>query len=121
MATILGDFSSIVCQYGLRNLSFVFSRVMPTIFSSIRGEFMDFFLDDIIIYSSTFDEHISHIEDVLHKLRMADFTCGRPSKTFLCKKKIEYLGFVITKDGIDKSSGNRDKISSIPYHKKYGM
>ena len=90
MSTIIGDFSCQTTCFGLRNLPFLFSKLLNNIFFSIRGKFMDFFLDDIIVYSATFEEHIVHLEDILQRLKMANLTCG-PSKTFLCKTKIEYL------------------------------
>ena len=61
MSTIIGDFSPTICIFGLKNLPFVFTRLMDKIFSSIRGKYMEFFLDDIIIYSTTFEEHVCHI------------------------------------------------------------
>ena len=70
---------------------------------------MDFFLDDIIVYSATFEEHIVHLEDILQRLKMANLTCG-PSKTFLCKTTIEYLGYVLSKAGVSTTNYNIRKI-----------
>ena len=44
MSTIIGDFSPTTCIFGLKNLPFVFTRLMDKIFSPIRGKYMDFFL-----------------------------------------------------------------------------
>ena len=60
---------------------------------------MEFFLGDIIIYSTTFKDHICHIEDVMIRLQNAQLTAN-PVKTFLCKKTVQYLGFIINKNGI---------------------
>ena len=109
MSTIIGDFSCQTACFGLRNLPFLFSKLLNNIFFSIRGKFMDFFLDDIIVYSATFEEHIVHLEDILQRLKMANLTCG-PSKTFLCKTTIEYLGYVLSKAGVSTTNYNIRKI-----------
>ena len=44
MSTIIGDFSPTTCIFGLKNLPFVFTRLIDEIFSSIRGKHMEFFL-----------------------------------------------------------------------------
>ena len=57
---------------------------------------MEFFLGDIIIYSTTFEGHICHIEEVMIRLQNAQLT-AKPVKTFICKKTVQYLGFIIKK------------------------
>ena len=58
---------------------------------------MEFFLYDIIIYSTTFEEHVCHIEEVMIRLQNAQLSAKRV-KTFLYKKTVQYLGFMINKD-----------------------
>ena len=72
---------------------------MDRVFSSKRGKFVDFSLDDIIVYSENCKDHIEHIEEVMIRFHGAQLT-AKPVKTFLCKKKVQYLGYVISKDGI---------------------
>ena len=74
---------------------------------------MEFFLDDIIIYSTTFEEHICHIEEVMISLQNAQLT-AKPVKTFLCKKTVQYLGFMMNKNGITTTDENIEKIKN--YH-----
>ena len=50
--------------------------------------------DDIIITSDSFEEHLSHIRDVLERLRLANLTT-RASKTQFAREETEYLGFVV--------------------------
>ena len=88
MSTIIGDFSPTTCIFGFKKFPFVFTRLMDKIFSSIRGKYMEFFLDDIIIYSTTFEEHVCHIEQVMIRLQNAQLT-AKPVKTFLCKKTVQ--------------------------------
>ena len=76
---------------------------------------MEFFLDDIIIYSTTFEEHICYIEQVMLRLQTAQLTV-KPVKTFLCKKTVQYLGFMINKNRT--TEGNIDKIRIAPYQRQ---
>ena len=108
ISTIIGDFSPTTCIFGLKNLPFVFTRLMDKIFSSIRGKYMEYFLDDMIIYSTTFEEHVCHIEQVMIRLQNAQLT-AKPVKTFLCKKTVQYIGFMINKKGITTIEENIEK------------
>ena len=77
------------------------------------------YLDDLIIYSPDLDTHIQHIKLVLEKLRFANLSIN-PSKCQWVLPKVEYLGFIITADGIQ---GNPEKPSlslniQFLYHSK---
>ena len=76
----------------------------------------EFFLDDIIIYSTTFEEHIGHIEQVMIRLQNAQLT-AKPVKTFLCKKTVQYLGFMINKNELTTTEENIEKIKNYPIPK----
>ena len=79
ISMIVGYFTPTTCIFGLKNLPFVFAKLMDSVFSLIRGIFMDFFIDDIIICSLTFDQHIQHIEQVMRRLQEAQLT-AKPVK-----------------------------------------
>ena len=113
MVTPFGSYSPKTCIFGLKNLPAQFQRLMSTIFEGINSKVMAFFQDDIIIYSSTFEQHIVHIEEVLTRLQAANLT-AKPEKTFLCKKTITYLGFTLNKRGITTTQDNVDKIKNYP-------
>ena len=74
------------------------------------------FLDDIIIYSTPFEEHICHIEEVMLTLQNVQLT-AKPVKTFLCMKTVQYLGFMINKNGITTTEENIEKIKNYPIPK----
>ena len=77
---------------------------------------MEFFLGDIIIYSTTFEEHICHTEEVMIRLQNAQLT-AKPVKTFICKKTVHYLGFMINKNGITTTEENIEKKKELPHTK----
>ena len=86
---------------------------MDRVFSSIRGKFVDLFLNDIIVYSSNFKKHIQHIEGIIIPLQRDGLT-AKPTKTFLCKKAVKYLGYMISKDKISTTKENIEKIKNFP-------
>jgi hypothetical protein len=57
------------------------------------------YIDDIVVYASTFDEHLSRLREVLDRLRKANLKLKAKKCAFL-QKKIRYLGHVVTPDGI---------------------
>ena len=57
------------------------------------------YLDDIIIYSRSFDDHLDHLNDVFSRLRSANVKL-KPSKCSFARSSVEYLGHVVSRDGI---------------------
>ena len=57
------------------------------------------FIDDIIVFSETFEDHIKHLGEVFERLRKANLRL-KISKCEFVKKQLNYLGHVITNDGI---------------------
>ena len=57
------------------------------------------YLDDIIIFSNTEEEHLAHIKEIFRRLEAADLKMKR-SKCNFFKKHIHYLGHLISADGI---------------------
>ena len=57
------------------------------------------YLDDIIIFSETAEQHLKHIQIVLAKLREANLKLKK-SKCSFFKKEIHYLGNLLTTDGV---------------------
>ena len=76
---------------------------------------MECFLDDIIIYSQTFEQHLYHIEQVMISLKGGQLT-AKPVKTFLCNRTVQYLGYTINNHGTTTTEENIENIKnySIP-------
>ena len=62
-------------------------------------EFVSIFVDDILIVSKSFEEHLEHLDIVLSKLRKANLVL-KQSKCEFNKSEIKFLGHVINADGI---------------------
>ncbi|XP_075707288.1 uncharacterized protein LOC142741844 [Rhinoderma darwinii] len=57
------------------------------------------YLDDIVLYSSTFQEHLSHLEAVLSRLTQFGLKL-KPTKCRIARQKINYLGHIVSPEGV---------------------
>ena len=74
------------------------------------------YLDDIIIFSKSEEEHLLHLEEVFHQLRKAGLKM-KQSKCNLFKSQIHYLGHLISEDGISPLLDKLDSIKNMPVPK----
>ena len=76
------------------------------------------YLDDVIVLGRTFDEHLSNLESVFRRLREAGL-CLKPSKCSLFRHKVQYLGHVISREGIAADPTKIEKVATwIAPHSK---
>ena len=90
-----------------------FQAVLNAIFANVSYKFILVYMDDLLIYSRTFEEHMSHLDQVFRLLESANLKLKRP-KCHFCTSSIEYLGFVINSRGISPSAGKVEAIRSFP-------
>ncbi|CAF5223947.1 unnamed protein product, partial [Rotaria magnacalcarata] len=67
------------------------------------------YLDDIIVYSSTFQSHLQHLNSVLERIQSNGLTL-HISKCQFCKTKLKYLGHVVSQSGIEPDP---DKVRAV--------
>ncbi|XP_042865110.1 uncharacterized protein LOC122248852 [Penaeus japonicus] len=96
-----------VLPFGLTNSPAVFNRVMREVLQGVRG--VEAFVDDILVHSSTFEEHLEILEEVFQRLRGTNMTI-KPSKCEIGHKEIQYLGHTL---GEGRCSCQNDKIQKI--------
>eukprot|EP00253_Pinus_taeda_P035458 PITA_35458 len=98
--TRYGHYEFMVLPFGLTNAPATFMCLMNNIFHQFLDQFVLIFIDDILIYSRTVEEHQEHLRMVLQTLREHQLY-AKFSKCDFFQEGIQYLGHVITKDGID--------------------
>lgn len=109
-----GHYEYVRMPFGLKNAPATFQRVMDNIFKEYLYKFCFVYMDDIVIFSKSLQEHITHIEQIFSKLREFNLKVQLDKSEFL-RKEVAYLGHVITPEGIKP---NPDKIETI---KKYPL
>jgi hypothetical protein len=105
--TPFGQFEFNTLPFGLKNSGPAFQRLLDKILKGLN--FATAYIDDIVIYSDSWNEHKDHIKQVLQRLRDANLT-AKPKKCLFGMSKTEYLGFVI---GQGKVSPVQGKIQGI--------
>eukprot|EP00253_Pinus_taeda_P008664 PITA_08664 len=97
--TRYGHYEFLVLPFGLTNAPATFMCLMNSIFHQYLDRFVLISIDDILIYSRTVEEHQEHLRMVLQTLREHQLY-AKFSKCDFLQEEIQYLGHVITKDGI---------------------
>eukprot|EP00253_Pinus_taeda_P012980 PITA_12980 len=97
--TRYGHYEFVVLPFGLTNAPATFMCLMNTVFHQYLDKFVLIFIDDILIYSRNIKEHEEHLRIVLQTLREHQLY-GKFSKCDFYKEQIQYLGHIITKEGI---------------------
>ena len=92
-----GKYENIKVPFGLAQAPAYFQELMTGILKDFN--FAVAYLDDIIIFSRTAEEHLSHIKQVFEKLEAAKLSV-KLSKCHLFSKEIQYLGHILSTKGI---------------------
>ena len=90
--------------FGLMNEPANFQRFMERCLGELRDKVAIPYLDNIIVFSRTFEEHIEHSITVLRKLREHGVKL-KPRKCSLFKRKVQFLGQVVSGDGYQMDPG----------------
>nr|XP_016511041.1 PREDICTED: RNA-directed DNA polymerase homolog [Nicotiana tabacum] len=92
--TRYGSYDFLVMPFVLTNAPAIFCTLMSQVFREYIDEFVVVYLDDIVVYSQTMEEHLEHLRKVLNRLREHEFY-AKLSKCSFTQKQIDFLGHVI--------------------------
>ncbi|KAL0820853.1 hypothetical protein ABMA28_005522 [Loxostege sticticalis] len=95
--------------FGLKTAPATFQRAMDNVLRGLQGEHCLVYLDDIIVFSLSLEEHINKLKIVFETLRKSNFKVQLDKSEFF-KKEVLYLGHTITKDGLKP---NEDKVLAV--------
>lgn len=71
------------------------------------------YLDDIIVFSKTFDEHLENLAEVCEKIRSANLTL-HPDKCALVQNEVTFLDHKISKEGIETDDEKTNAVRNWP-------
>lgn len=89
----VGTFRPLVLSFGLKNAPFSFCKLMDIVLKDLHNYAVPY-LDDIAVFSKTWEEHITHLRTVLTRLREAGLTIKAEKCSFGCSQ-VTYLGHVV--------------------------
>ena len=99
--------------YGLCNAPATYQRLMESMLSDFNYRNLLIYLDNILLYASSIEEMITNLETVLTRLEEQGLKL-KPSKCHLFKQKINYLGHVVSEDGVSCDPEKTDAIDNWP-------
>ena len=112
-STSQGLFEYNVLPMGLCNSPGVFMALMNDTFREYLDQFVLVFLDDIIVYSDTLEDHERHLRLALQRLREQRL-CAKLSKSALCQTEVEFLGHYVGRDGLRVMEDKVDAVRDWP-------
>jgi len=95
--------------FGLANSPSSFQRLMDAVLKSLIGEECWVYLDDVIIYAKTAQEHAQRLRNVLQRFDKANLQL-QPEKCAFAKPQVQYLEFVLSERGVAASP---DKVKAV--------
>ena len=85
--------------FGLTNAPAAFQRFMNDIFKDLLDVSVIVYLDDILIFLDNPEDHTKHVREVLRRLRLHGLY-SRPDKCHFSSDSVEYLGYILSKEGL---------------------
>ena len=108
-----GHFEFNVMPFGLTNAPATFQRLMECVLAGLTTHECLIYLDDIIIFSTSFPDHLARLRGVLSRLREAGLKL-KPSKCHFARKEVHYLGHVVSAIGVKPNPSKTAAVSSYP-------
>ena len=110
-----GLYEMLVMPFGMMNAGATFQRLMGQTLQGIKGA--ESYVDDILVFSRTFDEHLKSLRQVFRRLKVAEIQL-RKDKCHLAYSECEFLGHRLTAQGRMPTQSYLEKLQLFPQPKK---
>ena len=104
-----GLFQFLVNPFGLCNASSTFQRLMELVLTALNWEICLAYIDDIVVFGRSWEEHMQHLRVILTQLQEAHLKI-HPRKCQFFRRSVAFLGHITSSNGV---STDPDKIAAI--------
>ena len=111
--TPMGLFEYTRMPMGLSSAPATFQRLMQSTMSDFIFQFLLVYLDDLLVYSKTFDEHLAHLDRLLQRIIDAGLKLKMDKCQFL-RRQVHYLGHTISAEGVSCEAGKVEAVKNWP-------
>ena len=108
-----GQFEMTRMPFGLNNAASTFQRTMELALQGLQWITCLVYIDDIIVYASTFEQHIERVEEVLQRIEKAGLKL-KPEKCNMLQTRVVFLGHVVSAEGVSPDPSNTAKVQQWP-------
>ena len=112
-STATGFYEFNVLPFGLANAPSTFQRLMDMVLVGLQGEQCLVYLDDVIVFGSTYDLHLERLERVYERLQKAGMKL-RPEKCFFARSSVRYLGYLVSSKGLGLLTDHVEPVVKLP-------
>lgn len=112
------EYTSFICKYGvyafkvmpfgLQTAVYTYQRMMCELMAPYIGQFVFVFVDDLIVFSRSMEEHLEHLKTIFQVCNSANLRLRREKCSFF-KRSVTYLGHEVCEQGIKPCSKNVEK------------
>ena len=114
--TRYGQFEYLVVPFGLTSAPSTFMALMNHILHPYLDKFAIAYLDDVLIYSKTLEEHELHVRTILDEFRKHKLY-AKESKCEFFKSEVKFLGFIVGADGVKVDPAKIEAVKVWPVPK----
>ena len=105
-----------VMPFGLTSAPATFERLMEKVLRGLHWETLLIYLDDVIIFAKDMSTHLQRLEEVLRRLKEAGLKL-KPSKCQFFADSVNYLGHVVSRDGVSTDPAKVEAVTEWPVPK----
>jgi len=112
-STATGHYEYLRMPFGLKSAPSMFQRLMNRVFLGLIGTRCFVYLDDVILFGQTLQEHNERLREILERLRQFNLKI-EPDKCEFLKTELNYLGRIVTSEGVKPDPNKVQAINDFP-------
>jgi hypothetical protein len=99
--------------FGLTNSPATYQRLMENILAGLNLKICCIFIDDVIIFGKTYEEQLHNLQLVFDRIKAANLKLS-PKKCEFFKRKVKFVGHIVSEEGIEIDPSKTDKVTNWP-------